>query len=160
MPALRPGRQKKFIIKRDAKEYVSSNAPKLNNKAPEEFFTGQVRGLKAAAAEERVARALDMLNVEYYFRFGTAGGRGAPGWKEIDFLFPLHGKHYPVDLVEKTFIHRGTDTHDKMNEAIIMDQLKKGGYNPQPFMEWDNALFTTQKGTDEFIRNFVREGLK
>lgn len=145
----------RFVIKKKPLPNIVSDKANVADEKVHEVFYGQVRGLKASIAEERCARSLDKRGIEYLFRYGTEGGRGAPGWKEIDFLITKFGLHYPVNLNESSFVHRGTQAHDKLNEIMIMDYLNRAGYNPQPFQEWENTNFDTQDMSDHFIQHML-----
>lgn len=124
---------------------------RTNDGIEAEHFAGEIRGLRASKAEERCARALDKKKIQYEFRYGTEGGRNRPGWKEIDFLINKNGVHYPVDLLETSFVHKGTRPQDELDRAKIMQYLNQAGYSPQPFEWWNNDHFATQKDADNFI---------
>ncbi|MFA6271341.1 MAG: hypothetical protein WC657_09145 [Candidatus Paceibacterota bacterium] len=75
------------------------------NLDPKEELTGYVSGQKASDLEERSARALTKLEIDYTFRARisplsglTEAHENIVGEVEIDFLCMYYGKIYPVNI--------------------------------------------------------------
>lgn len=101
--------------------------PSLVSTAPEEALTGYVNDMKASAAEERLAKALDKANIYYLFRYTVGAPRGLPGWKELDFLISTKGLIYALE-VDSAFTHQGKANADVLHDAIILNDRELQAY--------------------------------
>lgn len=84
---------------------------------------GTVKGVKASAPEERLARALDQAGYQYLFRYSVGAPRGLPGWKELDFAVYAAGLVNPIE-VDTAFTHRNKAASDQLHDAIIMNDFE------------------------------------
>jgi hypothetical protein len=113
-------------------ELPAPHKPQLNHGGDEEILTGAVDGMKASAAEERFATALNRAGHSFEFRY-TLGAprRGLPGWKELDFLVTANGQVYPVEM-DSPFSHRAKKRADVLHDAIVLKDLEKLGVQVYP----------------------------
>jgi len=113
-----------------------------------EELSGTVHGFRASDLEERFAKALDLKDIEYYFRFAL-GERGMPGWRELDFLVVFFGYH-PIEVEDITFIHRGKTSEDAWKDAQVMEALKE--YQPFPVVHITNDDLYDQDAANATVR--------
>jgi hypothetical protein len=137
----------KFKKKRSSKLPLVSRKPSFAKEA--EQLTGQIRGMKASSLEERFAKALDKMGIDYYFRLSIGADTGRPGWKELDFLV-VNGGYYPVEIEDITFIHRGTTSEDALKDAMTLDFLKE--YSPFPVIHVTNVRLGDDKSADQVVK--------
>lgn len=114
---------------------------RLSVKADEIPLTGFVNGLKASDLEERVARALRMLNVEFGFQvpFETSGS--LPGQeKNVDFVVQAGGMFIPIAVDGKighnTSAQKGKDS---VRETLLNEVFKRYGLRPLVRIKWDQV---------------------
>ncbi len=130
-----------YIVKQFGKSSKTYNPPKATrggygrafDKQPEQPLTGMVQGLKAAKGEERFARSLNKavkkgMVLQYFFRWTTLK-RGLVGYKELDFLVITPSGVVAIS-VKGGFVHQSSSSkaQDKLNEIIILNQLRQLGY--------------------------------
>jgi len=139
---------KHYNYKKKADPKISLRIVKPKIVKDAEQLTGMVQGMDASDLEERFARALDKKGLDYYFRVAM-GGRGDPGWKELDFLVISNGYH-PVEIEDITFIHRGKSSDDELKDAMTMDFLKE--YNPYPVVHVTNERLGDDDSADLVVR--------
>jgi len=103
------------------------------NKKIDPPLTGTVQGMKAAKGEERLARSLNKamkqgLVLQYFFRWTTLR-RGTVGFKELDFLVMTASGVVAIS-VKGGFTHQSSSAkeQDRLNEVIILTQLRQLGY--------------------------------
>jgi hypothetical protein len=104
-----------------------------------ELFTGQVKGFKASAGEERGANALyqNQQVRNFWFRLVIgAEGRNLPGWKELDYLIETSGGMYYAVEVDSAFTHRDKGTSDILHDALVLEALRHLNIYPQ-VIRWD-----------------------
>jgi len=96
-------------------------------------LSGMVQGMKAAKGEERFARMLNKsvkngMVLQYFFRWTTLK-RGTVGFKELDFLIMTPSGVVAVS-VKGGFTHQSSSSkeQDRLNEVIILTQLRQLGY--------------------------------
>ena len=96
-------------------------------------LSGMVQGMKAAKGEERLARSLNKavksgLVLNYFFRWTTLK-RGTVGFKELDFLVMTPSGVVAIS-VKGGFTHQSSASkeQDRLNEVIILTQLRQLGY--------------------------------
>lgn len=126
------------------------------DKKQERPLTGQVQGMKAAQGEERLARTLDKAIAkgivrEHRFRWTTMR-RGTMNYKELDELvFKSNGDVVAISVKGASFVHRGTAAmeQDKLNELIILTQLRKYGYNVSEVVTVKDFELNTQDDADK-----------
>lgn len=143
-------------------EYTRENVQRVGN---EEVLTGQVQGMNASDLEERVARALDKLEISYGFRerisSAAIGTRrltsqfaNIKGEVEIDFIAE-RGQVYPI-FVDGQISHYFTPYQadkDKEKTAVTNEFGRQFGWHEAiriPFWELE-----TQDMTDRTIRNLL-----
>lgn len=158
----RPGRQAKLIIRRKKVPYLQSKIPRPVAEASE-FLTKSVHGMKASDLEERFAKALDRYEIGYTFRLTTLP-RGLPGFKELDFLVFSQRGTMGVSVEDTTFIHFGTDAKDSLQQAIVIDALRKQGQDltPLAFPTPGNIIGVVSQvelGTQNLADRFVKENI-
>ena len=123
--------------------------------ADQEVLTGQIGDMKASAPEERFARALDKLGIQYQFRLALGGPRNAPGFFELDFLFPRRSLYYAVEI-DSAFSHRDKVYRDRLHDAMVLKELDYLGLYPQVLhfdMERD---LTDQHAADQSVRQYFQ----
>lgn len=128
-------------------------------KKQEAPLTGQVQGMKAAEGEERLARTLEKAIAkgiirEHRFRWTTLK-RGTVGYKELDELvIKTSGEVVAISVKGQSFVHRGTAAaeQDKLNELIIMVQLRKYGYRVNEIVTVADTELNTQEDADKVAR--------
>lgn len=129
------------------------------DKPPEKPLVGQIQGLKAAEGEERLSRTHDKgigkgLVRDYRFRWTTLK-RGTVGYKELDFLtFKSNGEVLAISVKGSTFVHKTSadKEQDKLNELIILDQLRKYGLNVPEVKTVYAEELETQEAADKVGR--------
>jgi len=129
------------------------------NREKERPLTGQVQGMKAAQGEERLARTLEKAIAkgivrEHRFRW-TSLKRGTVGYKELDELvIKSNGEVVAISVKGQSFVHRGTAAieQDKLNELIIMVQLRKYGYSVNKIETVADTELKTQDDADKVAR--------
>lgn len=129
------------------------------NKPKERPLTGQVQGMRAAEGEERLARTLDKaiakgIVSEHRFRWTTLR-RGTVGYKELDELvIKANGEVVAISVKGQSFVHRGTAAaeQDKLNELLIMVQLRKYGYRVNEIVTVADTELETQDDADKVAR--------
>ena len=115
--------------------------------------------MKAAQGEERLARTLDKainkgIVREHRFRW-TSLKRGTVGYKELDELvIKSNGEVVAISVKGQSFVHRGTAAieQDKLNELIIMVQLRKYGYMVNKIETVADTELKTQEDADKVAR--------
>lgn len=145
-------------------EYTRENVQRAGD---QEVLTGQVQGMDASDLEERVARALDKLEISYGFReritSDAIGSRqltqrfaNVKGEVEIDMLCDVGGQMVPV-FVDGQISHYFTPYQadkDKEKTDITNEFGRQFGWREAirlPF--WD---LQTQDMTDRTVRNALR----
>ena len=131
----------------------------IPEKPKERPLTGQVQGMKAAMGEERLARTLDKAIAkgivrEHRFRWTTLK-RSTMNYKELDELvIKSNGEVVAISVKGQGFVHRGTAAieQDKLNELIIMVQLRKYGYNVNKIETIADTELETQEAADKVAR--------
>ncbi len=106
--------------------------------AEPEALTGEVKGFKASAGEERAANALGQNSkvADFFFRMTIGAERNMPGFKELDYLIEsTSGMYYAVE-VDSAFTHRDKGTSDILHDAIVLENLKNLNIFPQ-VIHWD-----------------------
>lgn len=122
-------------------------------------LTGQVQGMKAAEGEERLARTLEKAIAkgivrEHRFRWTTLK-RSTMNYKELDELvIKSNGEVVAISVKGASFVHRGTAAmeQDKLNELIIMVQLRKYGYRVNEVVTVKDSELKTQDEADKVAR--------
>lgn len=130
--------------------------PRIDTGDEAEILAGTVQGMKASAAEERYARALDKLkSVDYYeFRYTVGAPRGLPGYKEVDFVVSSHGVIY-LEEIDSPFTHRNKQRADVLHDAIVLNEFEKLGFTPYPSVIHTDGemLLQNQKTADATAKN-------
>lgn len=103
---------------------------RVSSEKEEEGLTGYVQGWEASDIEERFARALDDMNLQYSFRdhyFGPA--RNTPGAIEVDFMVE-NGGYWPVQI-DGEYAHRTAQQRerDRLNDARLNQYFNSHGVN-------------------------------
>lgn len=97
--------------------------PRISGTDKPEQLLGVVQDMQASAPEERFARALEDLDLQYVFRYTSGAPKGLPGWKELDFIVVTNGLVYLVE-VDTAFTHRGKEAKDVLHDAILMNDTE------------------------------------
>jgi len=129
--------------------------PALDRAVDDEALTGSVQGKQASAPEERLAKALDKANIQYYFRYAVGAPRNMPGWKELDFLISHAGMVYALE-VDTAFTHRKKAYSDVLHDAIIQNDRTINGYGtlwPQVF----HASGDSELANDANAKSYVQQ---
>lgn len=124
-------------------------------KKEEKPLTGMVQDQKAAQGEERLARTIEKglrkgIVRKHYFRWTTLK-RGTVGYKELDELvFTLSGV-VAISVKGTDFVHKGESARqkDKMNELIILAQLRKLGIDVSEIKSVPADRLKTQEMADK-----------
>lgn len=125
--------------------------------AEPELLTGQVKGFKASAGEERAANALksNPKVTEYFFRMAIGAERHMPGFKELDYLIQSSGGMYYAVEVDSEFTHRKKGTSDILHDAIVLENLKHLNVYPS-VIHWDIDRDLPDKRTaEQTVRNLI-----
>jgi hypothetical protein len=105
---------------------------RIKQNADSEGLTGYVHGLKASDLEERSARSLNDLDVDFTFQFEVTTAFTLPGEeRKVDFI--VHdGASYAYEIDEVDFIHRGAEAiqEDLIRDVLIDEKLEKLGVFP------------------------------
>lgn len=109
----------KFKVPRQGPRIPLPSRPRLARE-DEEVLVGEVKGMKASAPEERLAKELDKAGIQYEFRYVVGAPKGLPGWKELDFLVSSGGLLYALE-VDTAFTHMSKENADKLHDAIIQN---------------------------------------
>lgn len=128
-------------------------------KKQEAPLTGQVQNQRAAQGEERLARTIDRgigkgLVRYHKFRWTTLK-RGTPGYKELDELIVLtNGRVIAVSVKGEDFVHRNAaeKEQDRLNEIIILSQLRNLGFNVSEITTVAASALKTQDEADKVGR--------
>ena len=128
-------------------------------KKQERPLTGKVQNLKAAQGEERLARTIERaiskgIVSRHYFRWTTAP-RGTNVYKELDELIvKANGEAIAVSIKGAGFVHRNSSEkeQDKINELIILKNLKQKGFNVAEIKTVFDYDLKTQDGADKVGR--------
>ena len=125
--------------------------------ALQEGLTGFVKGLDASDIEERFAKALDKLGLEYSFRdhyFGPA--RNTPGAIEVDFM--VHSGNWQPVQIDGEIAHKtvGQRSEDRRKDQRLNNYFSRHGINhviriPDGVRHTFTAL-DTQESTDTIVR--------
>ena len=121
-----------------------------------ELLTGQVKGFKASAGEERAANALNANPKvsEFFFRMAIGAERHMPGFKELDYLIQASGLYYAVE-VDSAFTHRDKGTSDILHDAIVLENLKHLNIYPT-VIHWDiDRDLPDKKTAEQTVRNLT-----
>jgi hypothetical protein len=129
-----------------------SRKPKVDDGNVEQPLTHLVQGEHASDLEERFSRALDKRGIEYHFQFITGAPKGMPGYNALDFLIYRGGWH-PYQVDDTTFIHKGTEAHDRLVEVKTMRNLTNMGYDPFPIKRVTQEDLSKQDDADLFVTN-------
>lgn len=97
-----------------------------------EVLTGMIGDMKASAGEERWARVLNVNKTPFEFRLALGGPRNAPGFFELDFLFPIRGVYRALE-VDSLFTHKEKFYKDKLHDAWVINELEYLGLFPQVY---------------------------
>lgn len=130
-----------------------SRKPNLRGKVVPEVLTHQVQGQKASNLEEHLANALDAHNIEYEFQYIHGAPKGLPGYNALDFLIYHGGTYFPTQVDDTTFIHKGTEAHDKVVDIKTMNDLTKEGLNPFPIRHITQDDLGTPEDAERYVRN-------
>lgn len=149
-------------------------APELNTgkslirTGTKEVFAGVIQGKKASDLEERFARAMDKLGIEYQFRVRisslAAGTKrklstaftNLPGEVEIDMLAEHHGRGVPIMIDGFIGHHRApwqADV-DREKKNIVDDFGKQYGWQETiriPFYHLETQELADRKAKEIFI---------
>ena len=117
-------------------------------------LTGMVQNLKAAKGEERLSRTLNRsinkgLVTEYKFRMSPGQPKQTPGWLELDFLIVTPSRAIAVSVKGAGFVHLNTQAKDKLNEMMIVQRLKKMGYDVYKVESVFDYQLNTQEAADK-----------
>jgi len=129
--------------------------PAVFEKKQERPLTGQVQGQIAAQGEERLARTIEKAikkGIVLYHRFRwTTLKRGLPGYKELDELVVMPGRAVAISVKGVDFVHKSASDveQDKLNELIILNQLKSYGFDIRKIETVRADQLTTQEDADK-----------
>lgn len=121
--------------------------------AEQEAFTGMIGDVKASVPEERFARALDRLGISYQFRLALGGARNAPGFFELDFLFPRAGIYFAVEI-DSLFSHMDKKYKDALHDAMVLKELDYLGLFPRVFHFDQDRDLSSQEIADKTARTY------
>lgn len=132
-----PGFETKFATRKKASLPPVSVPASKPTKPKQELLTHFVvdsfgNGAPASDLEERWARGLDKVGVDYHHLFITWSRH--MGMNPLDFLVIKDGTAYQMPIDNASFIHAGTEGHDRRIDAMISDQIRKQGYNLYPII--------------------------
>jgi hypothetical protein len=118
-----------------------------------EGLTGYVHGLRASDLEERSARSLNSLGLDFNFQFEVTTAFSLPGEeRKVDFI--VHdGLSYAYEIDEVEFIHRGAEAvqEDLIRDELINEKLQKLGI--QPIVHIPSTQLETQELSDATWRD-------
>lgn len=124
-----------------------------------EVLLGQLMGKEASAPEERLGKALQKAGINFMFRYVMGAPKGLPGWKEIDFLVPVNGLVYAVE-VDTAFTHRSKGQKDKLHDALILQDKgvqEMGTLWPTVFHADGDSELADSPNAEQYVkRNFGR----
>ena len=128
------------------------------NKTPERLLTGIVQDQKASQGEERLARSIEKgirkgFVRYHYFRWTTLK-RSTMQYKELDELvFTINGV-VAISVKGVDFVHKGETARnkDKLNELIILTQLRKLGIPVSEIKSVSADKLGTQESADKEAR--------
>ncbi len=122
----------------------------------QETLSGNVKGFKASAPEERAVRAVVKRPsvVNYLFRMTIGAERNMPGFKELDLLVETHSLWYAIEI-DSAFTHRAKGTSDILHDAIILQNLKHLNIYPRVIHLDQDADLANQKMADQTFRNLL-----
>lgn len=129
-------------------------------KEEEEPLRGEVRGLKAAAGEERLVRSTQKgigkgRVRDFYFRYSPGVPKGVPGWKELDLLAIGYGRNVAVSVKDLSFVHltASAEAEDKLTELILLTRLRQVGLPVDKIHTVDASKLATQAGADKVAKD-------
>jgi hypothetical protein len=132
---------------------------------PKEVLTGWVQGKKASDIEERTARALSKLPLDFTFQMRINALMGVtetkmnlPGEVEIDFLVQYMGTLYPINVQGEIshFFASWQQVRDAKKKIIIDAALR--AYNAHELIVVPYTKLVTQETADSFYRYGVING--
>jgi hypothetical protein len=125
---------------------------RIKQETDSEGLTGYVHGLKASDLEERSARSLNKMDIDFNFQFEVTTAFTLPGEeRKVDFVV-RQGLGYAYEIDEVEFIHRGAaaQQEDLVRDALINEKLAKLGI--QPIVHIPSTDLETQELSDETWR--------
>lgn len=128
--------------------------PQFQPSVEQEQLIGEVRGMKASAPEERLAKALDKSGFQYLFRYSVGAPRNMPGWKELDFLVSAKGMLFPIE-VDTAFTHREKANTDVLHDAIVLNDTElntMGQLYPKVTHADGESDLVNQKAAEQFVK--------
>lgn len=140
-----------YQYKRPNRRLNKMNLNRIKHEPEGEGLRGIVLNQKASALEERFARALRKIGLEFYFQVVVQTPFQIPGQlNTVDFLI-VSGIAYPIEI-DGDWVHKteGQKKRDMLRDAVIDAKMAKQGW--QPIRRVRGHDLQTQDDADRVVR--------
>jgi hypothetical protein len=148
----------KYKSPREEKERLAlSRLQSIQEVKDQKLLTGWVHGKRATDLEERFARGLMSMKLEFWFQVPFSTKLSVPGHEKVVDFVVEDGFRYPVEVDGPIWHTIGTERgKDDVREILLNEVFRSIGYMPLQRVAW--WRLESQAMANEVVRNIFGVG--